>query len=71
MKSAPIAGNQSSFEILQLFDIWRYQKLVILFFSSVVTLKLDSHVPENFSQIKIFPSHVRKNTIICLFVVWK
>ena len=38
MKSAPIPGNQSSFEILQLFDIWRYQSLVILFFSSVVIL---------------------------------
>ena len=38
MKSAPIPGNQSSCEILQLFDIWRYQNLVILFFSSVVTL---------------------------------
>ena len=30
-------------------------------------LKSDSHVPKNFSQIKIFPSYVRKNTIICLF----
>ena len=38
MKSAPIPGNQSSFEILQLFDIWRYQSLVILFYSSVVIL---------------------------------
>ena len=38
MKLAPIPGNQSSFEILQLFDIWRYQSLVILFFSSVVIL---------------------------------
>ena len=38
MKSAPISGNQSSFEILQLIDIWRYQGLVILFFSSVVIL---------------------------------
>ena len=38
MKSAPIPGNQSSFEILELFDIWRYQSLVILFFSSVVIL---------------------------------
>ena len=33
MKSAPILGNQSSFEILQLFDVWRYQSLVILLFS--------------------------------------
>ena len=33
------------------------------------SLKSDSHVPENFCQIKIFPSHVRKNTIICLFGV--
>ena len=31
MKSAPIPGNQSSFEILQLFDIWRSQSLVIFF----------------------------------------
>ena len=30
-------------------------------------LKSDSHVPKNFSQIKLFPSYVRKNTIICLF----
>ena len=33
------------------------------------TLKSDSHVPENFCQIKIFPSHVRNNTMICLFGV--
>ena len=32
-------------------------------------LKLDSHVPENFSQIKNFPCLVKKNTIICLFGV--
>ena len=38
MKSAPILGNQSSFEVFELFDIWRYQSLVILFFSSVVIL---------------------------------
>ena len=29
--------------------------------------KSDYHVPENFCQINIFPSHVRKNTIIYLF----
>ena len=34
-----------------------------------VILKSDSHVPEHFCQIKIFPSHVRKSTIICLFGV--
>ena len=39
MKSVPIPGNQYSFEILQLFDdTWRYQSLVILFFSSIVIL---------------------------------
>ena len=38
MKSAPVPGIQSSFEILQLFDIWRYESLVILFFNSVVIL---------------------------------
>ena len=38
MKSVPIQGNQSSFEILQLFDTWCYQSLVILFFSYVVNL---------------------------------
>ena len=32
-------------------------------------LKSDHHVEENFCQIKIFPSLVRKNTIICLFRV--
>ena len=37
-KSAVIPRNQSSFEMLQLFDIWRYQSLVILFFSFVVIL---------------------------------
>ena len=36
--SVPIRGNQSSFKILQLFDMWRYQSLVILFFSCVVIL---------------------------------
>ena len=35
----------------------------------VNTLKPDSHVLENFCQIKIFPSLVRKNVIICLFRV--
>ena len=34
-------------------------------------LKPESHVPENFSHIKFFPSHVRKNTIIYLFGVLK
>ena len=29
--------------------------------------KSDYHVPENFCQIKIFPSHIRKNTAIYLF----
>ena len=38
MKSARIPGNQSSFETLQLFDTWRYQRLMILFFSSTVIL---------------------------------
>ena len=33
------------------------------------TLKSDSHLPENFWQIKNFPSHIRKNTITCLFGV--
>ena len=37
MKLVPIPGKQSSFEILRLFNTWRYQSLVI-FFSSVVTL---------------------------------
>ena len=30
MKLAPIPGNQGSFEMLQLFDTWHYQSLVIL-----------------------------------------
>ena len=30
-------------------------------------LKSDSHVPENVSQTKIFPSLTQKSTIICLF----
>ena len=38
IKSTPITGNQSSFEILQLFDMWRYQSPLTLFFSSVVIL---------------------------------
>ena len=32
-------------------------------------LKSDSHVPENFCQIKVIPSGVQKNSIICLFGV--
>ena len=32
-----------------------------------VELKSDSQVSENFCQIKIFPSLVRNNAIICLF----
>ena len=38
MKSALIPGNQRSFEILLLIDIWSHKSLVILFFSSVVIL---------------------------------
>ena len=38
MKSGPIPGNQSLFEILQLIDIWRYKSLMMLFFSFVVIL---------------------------------
>ena len=37
-KSAPIPGNQGSFQILQLFNTSRYQSLVILSFSFVVIL---------------------------------
>ena len=29
-------------------------------------LKSDSHVPEIFCQIKVFPSLVQKNTVVCL-----
>ena len=36
MKLAPIPGNQCFFEILQSFDKWHFQSLVILFFGSVV-----------------------------------
>ena len=38
MKSVPISGNRIAFEILQLSDTWRYQNLVILFFSSALIL---------------------------------
>ena len=41
MKSAPIPGNQNSFEILPLFDTWRNQILMILLFSFVVILIYD------------------------------
>ena len=41
MKSVPIPRNHSSFEILRLFDILRYQSLVIFFFSSVLVLILN------------------------------
>ena len=34
-----------------------------------IEFKWDPHVSENFCQTKIFPSLVRKNTIICLFGV--
>ena len=34
MKSVLMPGNQKSFKILQLFNIWRYQNLVLLFYSS-------------------------------------
>ena len=30
MKLAPIPGKQSPIEVLQLFDIWRYDFLVLL-----------------------------------------
>ena len=38
METVPIPGKQSSFKILQLLDTWRHQSLVILLFSSFVTL---------------------------------
>ena len=38
MKSVPIQENLNSFEILQFFDKWIYESLVILFFSSNMTL---------------------------------
>ena len=41
VKSASIPGNQSSFEVLQLFDTERYQSSVILFFSFIVKLLWD------------------------------
>ena len=44
--------------------------LYYLFFAIFIThLKSDSHVSENCCQIKIFPSLIRKNTIIRLFGV--
>ena len=36
---------------------------------TINNLKSDSHVSEKFCQIKVFPSLVQKNTIICLFGV--
>ena len=36
MKLVPIPGNQSSFELLQLFDTWCYQSLVMLVFRSIM-----------------------------------
>ena len=36
-----IPRNQRSFEILQLFDIWRYQSLLILFLSFVMIFIYD------------------------------
>ena len=38
MKSAPIPENQSSFEILQLLDVWRYLSLATFSFSAAVIL---------------------------------
>ena len=49
-------------------DDWN-QKPIINPDNEIINLKSDSHVPENICQIKIFPSHVSKNTIICLFGV--
>ena len=49
MKSALIPGNQSTFKIMLFFDIWCYQCLIILFFSSAGILilnKLDSETTE-------------------------
>ena len=37
-KSATIPGNQGSFKILQLSNIWRYQSSLTLFFSSIAIL---------------------------------
>ena len=40
--------------------------LLTLVKSNKDSSKSDSHVSENFCQVKIFPSLVRNNTIICL-----
>ena len=42
-----------------------------LYLKGLSELKTDFHVPENVCQIKIFPSFVRKITIICSFGVQK
>ena len=36
---------------------------------NLIPLKSDSHVSETFVKFQIFPSLVRKNTIICLLGV--
>ena len=38
MNQLPFQENESYFDIFQLFDIWRYQSLVILFFISIIIL---------------------------------
>ena len=60
-----ISGTMSTFSDLNL----SLPKTLIFKFSVRIAgnLKSDSHVPENFCQSKIFPSHVRKNIMICLF----
>ena len=62
-----LAGRQK----LILCEALKYRKHFFGEFAipQVLTLKSDSHVSENFCQIKIFPSLVQKNTIICLFDV--
>ena len=53
----------------KLINVNDYENMSRQELESAFTTPSDSQVYENFCQIKIFPSLVRKNTIICLFGV--
>ena len=58
--------KQKNFNQAGIYSQKKYKlQLISTHFSLHLNLKSDSHVPENFCQIKIFPSLVQKNIIIC------
>ena len=64
IKEQQIPENWDQSTIMELW--WSLRKLGVDQWLIRLVKAMYSHVPENFCQIKIFPSHFQKNTMICL-----